>query len=231
MDYAQRMLKTNCTPWFFPTQDDPVRICNPWEAIDFKDIMFRWIPDDECNHCLPDCSETEYNTEVSVSPFRRCDYKNLGVSKLCNFDDPTLPEPRIWGYTVLDEYEHRDGIPRYIENQVVNSKRKHLPLEELDSSVFNFMNLDEDISYHAYQVDMAVAHFYFGSSTALQYLRQPRLSWTDFIGQIGGLLGLCIGFSLVSVVELVYWFLFKLIVTMTAVDAKERRRSLGKVLN
>ena len=33
----------------------------------------------------------------------------------------------------------------------------------------------------------------------------------DFISQLGGLAGVCIGMSLMSVVELVYWFTIRLI--------------------
>lgn len=35
---------------------------------------------------------------------------------------------------------------------------------------------------------------------------QARLTLTDFISQIGGLLGLCLGFSVVSLIEIIYWF-------------------------
>jgi hypothetical protein len=94
-------------------------MCDPWQAIIFDKLMFQSLPEDECDHCLPDCSETQFSTSVTLSPFRRCDYKNLGVSYLCNLNDPDLPEPRIWGYQVLDEYEERDGdVPDYIKLQV-----------------------------------------------------------------------------------------------------------------
>jgi hypothetical protein len=93
-------------------------MCDPWEGREFRHHMSN-VPDDECDHCLPDCSETQFSTSVTLSPFRRCDYKNLGVSYLCNLNDPDLPEPRIWGYQVLDEYEERDGdVPDYIKLQV-----------------------------------------------------------------------------------------------------------------
>ena len=32
----------------------------------------------------------------------------------------------------------------------------------------------------------------------------------DFLSQVGGLLGLCIGFSFCSAVEMVYWFLIRI---------------------
>ena len=53
-------------------------------------------------------------------PFRRCDYKNLGVSYLCNLNDLDLPEPRIWGKQVIEEYENRGNgqLPWFIAQQV-----------------------------------------------------------------------------------------------------------------
>ncbi len=111
-------MQQNCTPWYFPTQDSPLKVCDPWEAMNFKEIM-KNVPDDECNHCLPDCSETQFSSTISVSPFRRCDFRNLGVSSLCNLNDPSLPEPRIWGHQVLEEYKaYGAELPDYVISQV-----------------------------------------------------------------------------------------------------------------
>ena len=35
-------------------------------------------------HCLPDCEETQYTYSVSAAPFRGCDFKNLGLTSLCD---------------------------------------------------------------------------------------------------------------------------------------------------
>ena len=36
------------------------------------------------------------------------------------------------------------------------------------------------------------------------------MTWVGYLSQVGGLLGVCIGFSLVSAVELLYWFIVKM---------------------
>ena len=36
------------------------------------------------------------------------------------------------------------------------------------------------------------------------------MTWIGFFSQMGGLLGLCLGFSLLSGVELIYWFIIVL---------------------
>ncbi len=118
------MTGIKCTPWYYPTADKPLQICNPWESQDFQ-FFKDTIPDETCAHCLPDCSGAQYTTTVYSSPFRRCDSKNLGVSFLCDITDPTLPEPRIWGKQVLLEYLDEDenatdvtDLPEYVQNQV-----------------------------------------------------------------------------------------------------------------
>ena len=123
LQYAQKELNTSCTPWYFPTQDQPEgqqQMCDPWSAFFMERTMFQDMPDGKCDHCLPDCTETQFSTSVTSVPFRRCDYKNLGVSYLCDFKNPYLPEPRIWGRQVLVEYDESPGdVPDYIRNQVI----------------------------------------------------------------------------------------------------------------
>ena len=65
-------------------------------------------------------------------------------------------------------------------------------------------------NYDAYEKDVAIANFYFQSSTCFEFVRQPRMTIIDFISSVGGLLGLCMGISFVSAVELVYWLTVKL---------------------
>ena len=69
---------------------------------------------------------------------------------------------------------------------------------------------DENVDYDAYKEDIAVVNFYFDSPTCFEFFMDSSSSLYDFISQIGGFLGLCIGFSLVSAVEIVYWFTVRL---------------------
>ena len=55
--------------------------------------------------------------------------------------------------------------------------------------------------YNAYTDDIAVVHLYWDAPAVLQFERAGRLGWIDYISQVGGLLGLCIGFSLMSGIE------------------------------
>ena len=59
-------------------------------------------------------------------------------------------------------------------------------------------------SYDAYDKDIALLHVYFKKTTVFQLGSSPTMTWTDFFSQVGGLLGLCIGISIITVIELVW---------------------------
>ena len=90
-----------------------------------------------------------------------------------------------------------------------------MPHARDDESIFIKMNEDETGNYMAYEKDVALVNFYFDSSTVIQYYRERRLTFTSFVSQIGGLLGLCLGFSMVSIVELIYWCSYRLIMNLS----------------
>ena len=46
--------------------------------------------------------------------------------------------------------------------------------------------------------------------TVFQFQWSLRMTLIDFISQIGGLLGLFLGFSLISAIEIVYWLTLRL---------------------
>jgi hypothetical protein len=65
------------------------------------------------------------------------------------------------------------------------------PKDEIFSK---YAEAPENQYYDAYKEDIALVTFYFDGSTAFQYTRAPRMTWTDFMSQVGGLMGLCLGF-------------------------------------
>ena len=75
----------------------------------------------------------------------------------------------------------------------------------------------------AYEKDIALVNFYFDSSTVIQYYRERRLTFTSFLSQIGGLLGLCLGFSMVSIVELIYWIFYRICLSLKS------RKNINKI--
>ena len=204
--YARgKMLETknitkSCSPWFLPTSEKFSTICGPWDAVEFEGY-FSNVPDDKCKECLPDCDTVIYEPSVSTIPFRRCDFRNLGVSPLCNLDDILLPEPQIWAKQVLDELSaSKDNqLINQINYRIKSSQRRYF------TDIFtpgNF-NLEND-SYNAYEKDIAIVQFYFKTATIMEFETTPSQTWVSFLSTIGGLLGLCIGLSIMTLVE-IFW--------------------------
>ena len=57
-----------------------------------------------------------------ASILRKCDYKNLNLSPLCNLDSKL--DSYLWGDNVADLYSAMDPVPEYVSN-MANTKRPH----------------------------------------------------------------------------------------------------------
>ena len=221
-------LETPCVPWYLPVNDTSgTELCTPWEIMEFQQEMDA-TPGDYCDHCLPDCTTTIYKASVTAAPFRHCDYKNLGTSYLCDFDGTV--SPKIWGQDVQDQYANEmSSVPFYVSNDAESSYRKYagtnkhllllivlkynkilnLILGE-GTPIFTAAN-ERAPTYNAYEKDIAMVTFFFDTGTVVEYVNDERVSVYQFISQIGGTMGLCIGFSLISGIEILYWLIFKFV--------------------
>jgi hypothetical protein len=65
-------------------------------------------------------------------------------------------------------------------------------------------------TYNAYDEDIATMEIFLDTPTILYYNSQHRLNWISFLSSIGGILGLCIGITIVTFVQIL-WMLFKLV--------------------
>ena len=134
-----------------------------------------------CDHCLPDCEETTYSSSVSSAPFRRCDYRSLGVSDVCFIFDDYF-EPRSFYQSVKEEFKHHgyEELPKYVidhfeKDNIRELKGVPIPL---------FPNVNKEYSYDAYEKDIAIAHFYFEKPTITQFERSQRMTVFDFLSQV-----------------------------------------------
>ncbi len=205
--YAQRILSQTknmskpCLPWYFPTYEKMGTICDPWEAAEF-DIYFNNVPDSECSNCLPDCDTVIYEPSITTIPFRRCDFRNLGTSSMCNLDDALLPEPRIWARQVIKQLKLEGQVDILKRFRFASSERKYR-YEMLAPGAFNpFAD-----TYDAYEKDIAMVQIYFKTSSIIEFGTSVSQTWIDYFSAIGGLLGLCIGLSILTLIELLWWFL------------------------
>ena len=120
--------------------------------------------------------------------------------------------PAMWRQQVQVEYKTLMGdIPEYVATNEYKmpSTRKFVKEDKVQSLTLKDYRLKHP-TYDAFQNDIAIANFYFDKSTIIRFKRAPRMTWTDYISQVGGLLGLAIGFSLCSLVEIIYWIIARL---------------------
>ena len=187
-----------CIPWYFPSPNPKITMCDPWETVDFLDNMINEIPDDQCAYCLPDCSTTIYETSLFSIPFRRCDAGNLGVSRFCDLNNKALPQPRKFATQLKIEYLARNYTPDYLKSMDSNIRTYFTTLEDGDVFTRNAK------TYDAYDKDIALVQVYFKKSTVFQMGSQPRMTWIDYLSNVGGLLGLVLGMGIISFIELIW---------------------------
>ncbi len=107
--------------------------------------------------------------------------------------------PEIWGRQVLENFQQTQGnIPSYLS--FVDSSKRTIKNSYVLTNFFRGLIKD----YDAYEKDIAVLEVFFDTSTVMKFQSQKSQSWLDYLSSVGGALGLCIGLSIITVVELVW---------------------------
>ena len=65
-------------------------------------------------------------------------------------------------------------------------------------------------TYDAFKVDIATVEIYFQTSSVMQMGHQSKMSWVDYLANVGGLMGLVLGMGFVSFIE-IFWLCIRLI--------------------
>ena len=184
---------TTCTPWFFPFLDVNHRKCNPWEAIDIISYMGNIKVGENCfSICLPDCNQVFYNRKITSEPFRNCDEKNFGVSNFCNYKRQFI-QPKLWSRVIISE----DNLGRNFIDDDSDWWRANTILM---TNLFSYLNN----SYDAFEQDIAVVNVFFDKPTAIEFQNQASMDWYTYLSNVGGVLGLCIGLSIMTLFELIW---------------------------
>ncbi len=71
-------------------------------------------------------------------------------------------------------------------------------------------------------------NFFFSSCSAMEFTRNAALTGVGFTSQVGGLVGLFMGFSFLSAVELLYWFTYRVGRNVLAGRRRSRRKKEKK---
>ena len=67
----------------------------------------------------------------------------------------------------------------------------------------------EEQTYDAFEKDIGIVNIFFSEKKILKYVTSNRMSELDFLSQIGGSLGLSMGMSIISIIEIIYWLTFR----------------------
>ena len=195
----------SCIPWYLPTFEKYPKICNPWEAVLFVEIMSN-VPQKECPQCLPDCTVTIYTTLVTAVPLRNCSLKSMKTIYFCNTSVNTESTSTMLGDLVFSNFDKRFGrMPRYMKKTFSTSSRN------LGSSLVNGHYFGpSDSTYNAFSSDIAEVKIFFKSATAIIIERQPVMTWIDFFSNVGGLLGLVLGIGAITLMELI-WLSYQIV--------------------
>ncbi|XP_023321306.1 uncharacterized protein LOC111696020 [Eurytemora carolleeae] len=193
-----------CIPWYLPQRNNGTP-CDPWKSSKFRQTMKKQKVG-SCN-CLPDCTATFYSSIKSTSAIRPCDSKNLNQSPMCDLEDPVLPN--IYGNEINKTYQELvEGAPAYLKNKLGSARYYYKTTTLRNMEIFSELKQDMS-SYDAFSKDVSTVTVYFAQPTALQYERIEFKTALSFLSDIGGNFGLFLGFSFLSFLELIYWFIYR----------------------
>ena len=134
-------------------------------------------------------------------------------------DGPFNPPP--WMATAQEDFKDANQtIPWYLNtdslftSKNVNStrftnQRSNMEDERKKSNLIFQSELKGDQTYDAFKKDIGIVNVFFGKEKILKYVTSNKMSNLDFLSQIGGSLGLSMGVSIISIIEIIYWFTFR----------------------
>lgn len=191
-----------CTPWYLPIRPTLNILCDPWESELFERYMNEAKSKSSLD-CQPDCQRVLYHPKLSSVPFSPCDERNVGISELCNLAlDCDSETPNMFGQQVLDEYNRTlKDRPKYLK-----CLRTNIRVISDDLLFRGTFHSTTTTSYNAFEKDIAILQVFFDSATAVKFETLPRLNWVDFISNVGGLMGLCLGFNIFTIIEVACLF-------------------------
>ena len=226
-------LQDSCIPWFYPVPDDKIsQMCSPWNTKKFQQIIDTRIPKDECEYCLPDCTTTVYSTSTSYAKFQKCDHTNMGTNMLCDMIDGDL-SPAPWTFLAQKEFlDANQSVPSYLETNLnvtqstafrFPDQRKRVKSSNIAKNLMFQADLKNNPTYNAYEEDIGIINVFFGNAHVTQFAKKNRMTEVGFLSQVGGSVGLAMGISMVSVIEIIYWLTVRLFNDLRRDKKKEEK--------
>jgi hypothetical protein len=189
--------QVSCIPWFIPSTEGSLNICDPWESEFVYKIMLN-ATSSQCQNCLADCSLTIYEGRLTAVQFRKCSIFNTGLSKFCSLNEDLLSNQNMLNSFLMSQYkQHLRTYPYYISKYFPSMNRTY-------STTLPQGDIFGRTEYDPFVTDIARVEVYFESVTMITLNSQNRMTWIEFFSNIGGIFGLIIGIGAISLFELVF---------------------------
>lgn len=145
--------------------------------------------------CPDECDSTKYSYQVSYADFE--DNGDFFFKALLRKGNKTV---KAANGKFFAEYE------RYIKDTFSNFRGKvNGPPEKSNDPRYGKRNCVEQTVKNKIK-KMTYLHIYFNSFGVTKFTKSELYGWQDLIGVFGGIVGLCMGFSLLSAAEFIYFF-------------------------
>jgi hypothetical protein len=193
----------SCIPWFIPSPEWSLNICDPWDSEFFYKIIIN-VSSSQCMQCLADCSMTINEGRLTAVHLRKCSLLNTGLSKFCRFNSNSILNQNMLNMYLSSEYQHyRRAQPYYISKYFPSMNRTYsetLPQGDIFGRTV----------YDPSEADVAIVEVYFKYANIMMLNSQNKMTWIYFFSNIGGIFGLILGIGTISLFE-VCFLVFKLL--------------------
>ena len=181
-----------CLPWNMPRKDGiDYELCDYGGNDCFWSVMNNFTFMGQQCFCLPDCNAVKFSYVEKQMPLEletECASLNRGfqetVAKL---------KPINSNYAKALKF-----LPRYVaSNTTINWKK----------NITNPMKYLVELCEEFHSQDISVIEVQMEGQTFKRYRQSLRVTMEDRLSNIGGTLGLCLGFSALAIFESVFWLL------------------------
>ncbi len=147
-------------------------------------------------HCLP------YFTPALAK------YVQNGTRDICGNTLATVAQAYCQQFAIDTEYlyertcYHKNPIPCQEYLVYSSSVSKLYPSPNMLASLKRNLRMPDSMNITEFRQNFLLANFYVKRKEILQVKEDPAMTWIDLLNKAGGTLGMCLGMSLISVVEL-----------------------------
>ena len=174
-------------------------------------------PDGE--KCHDECDSTKYSYQVSSADFE--DNGDFFLRALLRKGNKTVKAVNGKFFSEYQRYV-QDTFAKLIQGKKWNGRVEGPPVKSEDPRESKQNCVEQTVRNKIKK--MTYLHVYFNSFGVTKFSKSELYGWQDLIGVFGGIVGLCMGFSLLSGAEFIYFFTVRHWVDNARNNAKKRTK-------